>query len=260
MEQEAESVKAPMWPPRPGARGTAVKTLRGRGTGPRLARPFLAVHGPLSPPLLPAAISARFSATSADCLPAYLSGSAFSRIAYGEPSSLFLGARACSASYDVRRAENGYARDANGPEEDYSLPRRRGPTGFCGRRSPGGRSRQSVGINDTRGGPSRARRRSGPSDQSCARPVRPRSIASGARAARPHGELSWPRARSTAAGSSGHTCGPAHAFRLLVVIIGVRSGTRDVRPFGSLGRRGAPATSGHSCKDAGHQGASPPPV
>ena len=47
MEQEAESVKAPWWPPRPGARGTAVKTLRGRGTGPRLARPFLAVHGPL---------------------------------------------------------------------------------------------------------------------------------------------------------------------------------------------------------------------
>ena len=39
MEQEAESVKAPWWPPRPGARGTAVKTLRGRGTGPRLARP-----------------------------------------------------------------------------------------------------------------------------------------------------------------------------------------------------------------------------
>ena len=36
---EAESVKAPWWPPRPGARGTAVKTLRGRGTGPRLARP-----------------------------------------------------------------------------------------------------------------------------------------------------------------------------------------------------------------------------
>ena len=90
MEQEAESVKAPWWPPRPGARGTAVKTLRGRGTGPRLARPLLAVHGPLSPLLLPAAISARFSATSADCLPAYLSGSALSRIAYGEPSFLFL--------------------------------------------------------------------------------------------------------------------------------------------------------------------------
>ena len=85
-----------------------MKTLRGRGTGPRLARPLLAVHGPLSPLLLPAAISARFSATSADCLPAYLSGSALSRIAYGEPSFPFLSARARSTSYDVYRVENSY--------------------------------------------------------------------------------------------------------------------------------------------------------
>ena len=48
MEQEAESVKAPRWPPRPGARGTAVKTLRGRGTGPCLARPSWRSKAPSS--------------------------------------------------------------------------------------------------------------------------------------------------------------------------------------------------------------------
>ena len=201
-----------------------------------------------------------FLRSLADCLPAYLSGSVLSRIAYGEPSFPFLGARARSASYDVRRAENSYTPVAIGSEEDYILPRRRGPTGFCGRRAPGGRSRQSLGINVTRGGPSRAWRRRAPGDQSCARPVRPRSIAPGARAARPHGELSWPRARSTAAGSSGHSGGPAHAFRLFVVIIGVGSGTRHARTSGCLGRRGAPATSGHSCKDFGRQDAGAPPV